>query len=164
MLLSAHQEIARRDMETLRGAFGPLLCSRLDDPDVTDVLLNGDGVLFEDRKFVGMNPIGTMSENDAMLVINLVASIAGETVGRRNPVLEGELPIRNARFIAFIPPYSTRPTFSIRLPPTGIYTLSDYVAGGIMTYRQCEVIETAIETEVNLLVSGGTKSGKNDPN
>jgi Flp pilus assembly CpaF family ATPase len=45
-LLSARQEIGRRDLETLRSNFGQLVCSRLDDPAVTDVMLNDDGMLY----------------------------------------------------------------------------------------------------------------------
>ena len=123
-------------------------------------MLNADGSLIEDRKGVGMTAIGQMSGHAATLIINTVASAAGEIVNRANPIFEGELPIRGARFIAFVPPYVANPCFAIRLPSPTIYPLSDYVAGGMMTYRQCEVIEDAIYREHNILVSGGTASGK----
>jgi type IV secretion system protein TrbB len=160
MLLSARQEISRRDLESLRMNFGPLVCSRLDDEAVTDVLLNDDGVLFEDRAGVGMTMIGHLDAQDAMAIINLVASTAGEIVNRKNPVFEGELPIRGARFIAWVPPYVAKPSFAIRLPAVRVYPLESYVASGSMTARQAEVIEDAIYREWNILVSGGTKSGK----
>jgi type IV secretion system protein TrbB len=159
-LLSARQEITRRDLESLRTNFGLLICARLDDPAVTDVMLNDDGTLYEDRAGAGMSMIGRMHSDDAMAVINLVASTAGEIVNRKNPVFEGELPIRGARFIAFVPPIVARPSFSIRLPATKVFSFDDYVAARIMTRKQADVIEDAIWQEQNILVSGGTKSGK----
>jgi P-type conjugative transfer ATPase TrbB len=158
--LAARHEVGRRDLESLRDNLGPHLCSRLDDPLVTDIMLNQDGTLHEDRLGAGMTMIGRMDEHDALAVINLVAATAGEIVNRHNPVFEGTLPIRTARFIAFVPPLVLKPSFSIRLPATRIYTIEDYIAAGIMTQEQAEVIETAIEREWNILVSGGTKSGK----
>jgi type IV secretion system protein TrbB len=160
VMLTNREETNRRDMEALRGNFGPMVCARLDDTEVTDVMLNGDGVLFEDRKGVGLQPIGHMADSDALSIINQIASMAASTVNKDNPVFEGELPIRNARFIAFVPPYVRRPSFSIRLPSPSVYPLADYITAGIATYRQVEVIEDAIYRELNILVSGGTASGK----
>jgi len=158
--LSARQEVGRRDLESLRTKLGPLLYSRLDDPAVTDIMLNQDGTLHEDRLGAGMSMIGRMSEHDALAVINLVAATAHEIVNRHNPIFEGELPIRGARFIAFVPPLVLKPSFSIRLPATKVWTLDEYVGARIMTPRQADVIDEAIEREWNILVSGGTKSGK----
>lgn len=156
----ARREIGRRDLETLRNGFGPLICPRFDDLAVTDILLNGDGSLFEDRQGAGLSRIGTMNEYDAMSIINLVAAIAGETVGRGSLIVEAELPIRNARFIGYIPPITQKPSFAIRLPPSRIYDLASYVESGIVTQQQVDVIETAVRQECNILISGGTASGK----
>lgn len=157
---SSRDERGRRDLESLRDNLGPLLCSRLDDPLVTDIMLNQDGTLHEDRIGDGMRMIGRMSEHDALAVINLVAATAGSIVNHKEPIFEGELPIRGARFIAWVKPLVPRPAFSIRLPAIRVYSLADYVSDGIMTPEQAETIETAIEREWNILVSGGTKSGK----
>ena len=158
--LSPRTETNRRDLDTLRNSFGPLVCARLDDPAVTDVLLNGDGRLWEDRQGQGLRHIGGMSEHDANSIISLVAALAGRIVNRDATIIEAELPIRNARFIGYIPPITQKPSFAIRLPPTKIYNLANYVADGIATPKQAEVIEQAIAQERNILIAGGTKSGK----
>lgn len=158
-LLSARQEIGRRELETLRIAFGDF-SALLDDPNVTDLILNQDGRVFEDRVGVGMTQVGTMEPQQATAIINMCASIAGAIVNRNAPIFEGELPIRNARFIGFVPPLAARPAFAIRLPPTKIYTLDDYVAASIATTQQVAVIDDAIRREWNIIVAGGTKSGK----
>lgn len=159
-LSSGRTELSRRDLETLRNGFGTLVCSRLDDLAVTDVLLNGDGSLFEDREGQGLRHIGTMQAHNALSVINAVAAIAGRIVDRDSPIIESELPIRNARFIGLIPPITAQPSFAIRLPAAKIYTFTDYVNAGIATTQHVAIIENAIKQEQNILVSGGTKSGK----
>jgi type IV secretion system protein VirB11 len=52
------------------------------------------------------------------------------------------------------------PTFAIRKKAVAIFTLQDYVSGGVMTPHQCRVIEQAISDHRNILVIGGTGSGK----
>lgn len=160
VVFTRRQEIARRDHISLRDSFGPLIWSRLEDPAVTDVMLNGNGTLYEDRSPHGLTAIGTMSEHDAQSIINLVASVAGEIVDRNNPIVEAELPIRNARFIGFIRPIVAKPSFAIRLPPSMIYDLASYVEGGIATQQQVDVLEYAVRAERNILIAGGTASGK----
>src|SRR3954468_4658419 len=156
----ARTETNRRDLESLRDGFGPVAWKALTDPDVTDVLLNGNGSLFEDRQGAGLVRIGSMDDYAAQSVINLIASIAGETIKREALVTEAELPLRNARFIGYSPPLTAKPSFAIRLPPNKIYTLADYVEAGIATPDQAAVLEAAVQQEKNILVSGGTKSGK----
>lgn len=159
-LISIHAETDRRRLDSVRGHFGPDLCARIEDRDVTDILLNNDGRLFEDRKGVGLQPIGVMSAHDALGIINTIAATFQAVVNHANPIFEGELPIRGARFIAFVPPIVAKPSFSIRIPAPRIYPLADYVADGIMTQDQRDVLEAAIAAGQNILVSGGTGSGK----
>jgi type IV secretion system protein TrbB len=156
----ARRETGRRDLETLKSNFGPLIWSRLEDLSVTDVLLNGNGSLFEDREGAGLTCIGTMDEYAATSVINQVAAVAGEIVNRDSPIIEATLPIRGARFIGYVPPITQKPSFAIRLPPSKIYAFTDYVEAKMATPQQIKAIETAIYQEDNILISGGTASGK----
>jgi type IV secretion system protein VirB11 len=107
-----------------------------------------------------MSRIGAMSAVSAESFISTVASTLRTSVTRENPILECELPIRGARFEAMIPPVAPSPIFAIRLKAVRIFGLADYVAAGIMTERQCGVIEAAVSNRLNILVVGGTGSGK----
>jgi type IV secretion system protein VirB11 len=150
----------RRLIGAMRHALGPLICERLDDPQVIELLLNADGRLWEDRLGEGMRQIGTMAASAAESFISMVASSLRATVTRESPILEAELPIRGARFEAMIPPVVSAPAFAIRLKAVKIFTLYDYVADGIMTERQHAVIEDAVHSRRNILISGGTGTGK----
>jgi len=156
----ARKEVLSRDLISLKDGLGDLVWERLHDVDVFDIMLNGDGALFEDRRGHGLTRIGTINEYDAQSAINIVTAIAGEVVDRKSPIIEAELPVRKARFIGYSPPITAKPSFSIRLPPSKIYTLAEYVADGIATTAQVAVIENAIAAGQNILIAGGTGSGK----
>lgn len=158
--LSPRAEIERRLIAAMRHQLGPLVCDRLDDPNVIEVLLNHDGTLWEDRLGEGMRQFGTMQAVAAESFISMVASTLHVSVTRDSPLLEAELPIRGARFEAAIPPVAPAPVFAIRLRAVKIFPLADYVAARIMTERQRGVIEDAVAGHKNILVSGGTGSGK----
>src|SRR2546422_8741512 len=73
---------------------------------------------------------------------------------------EGELPVNGHRFEGILPPVSTAPTFVIRKRASLIYTLDDYVKVGILTMVQQEVLVEAVRDRQNILIAGGTASGK----
>jgi type IV secretion system protein VirB11 len=84
----------------------------------------------------------------------------GVVVNPENPILECELPLDGSRFEALIPPLVSQPTFTIRKKALLIFTLQDYVDKGIITPAQKETIEEAVRNRENILVAGGTGSGK----
>ena len=161
MTALAHRaEIERRLITAMRQQLGPDVCARLEDPAVVEIMLNPDGRLWEDRLGVGMHAIGTMEATSAKSLISIVASTLRASVTRDDPILECELPIRGARFEAMVPPLSQAPVFAIRLLAVRVFTLADYVDDGIMTGGQRDVLEEAAVGRRNVLISGGTGSGK----
>jgi type IV secretion system protein TrbB len=158
--LTPRAEIERRLVAAMRQQLGPMVCGRIDDPDVIEIILNADGRLWEDRLGEGMSLIGTMPAVTAESFISVVASTLRASVTRESPILEAELPLRGARFEAMIPPVVPAPIFTIRLKAVKVFTLADYVAGGIMTQRQRAIIEDAVSSRRNILIIGGTTSGK----
>jgi P-type conjugative transfer ATPase TrbB len=59
-----------------------------------------------------------------------------------------------------LPPVVTAPAFAIRKPAVAVFTLDDYVAAGIMTADQAEALRAAVHSRANILVAGGTSTGK----
>lgn len=157
---SNRAETARRLLRDLRRLLGTEICERLDDPGVIEVMLNPDGLVWEDRLGVGMTCFAEMSAVAADSFIRVVASTLGQTVTAERPILECELPIRGARFEAVIWPLAPRPTFAIRLKAIRVFTLGDYEAAGIMSRPQRSALEDAIASAKNIMLSGGTGSGK----
>jgi type IV secretion system protein VirB11 len=80
---SNRDEQCRRLSETMRRQLGPRVCDRMTDPNVVEIMLNADGVLWEDRLGAGMSPIGEMPPHTAEALIATVASMLRATVTRR---------------------------------------------------------------------------------
>ena len=76
------------------------------------------------------------------------------------PFVGREFPIDGSRFAGQLPPIVPAPTFAIRKRAIAIFTLLQYVEDGIMTIAQYEAIRKAIVEHRNILVTGGTGSGK----
>ncbi|WP_448949328.1 P-type conjugative transfer ATPase TrbB [Lautropia mirabilis] len=139
---------------------GSALLSALKDPRTVEVMLNADGNLWQERLGEPMQIIGSLRPAQAQAIIETVAGYHGKEVTRHKPLLEGELPIDGSRFAGQIPPVVPSPTFAIRKKAVAIFTLDQYVENGIMTAQQREVLMDAVISHRNILVIGGTGSGK----
>ena len=151
-----------RTLAAYRRALGATIRGAMDDPNVVEVMLNPDGRIWVDRLTGGRACTGeTMDPEDALQVIDLVADHVGETgIGWHRPLLSADLPETGERFQAILPPVSRAPMFTIRKKPPVVFTLADYVRDGIMTRRQADVLEDAVDRRINIIVGGSTGSGK----
>ena len=75
-------------------------------------------------------------------------------------MLQGELPLDGSRFAGQLPPVVSAPTFAVRKRASSVFTLNQYVEQGIMTPEQKQTLCSAIRDHQNILVIGGTGSGK----
>ncbi|WP_017169811.1 P-type conjugative transfer ATPase TrbB [Xanthomonas phaseoli] len=155
-----HASVNARAIEKLRRDLGPVVMATLNDPKTVEVLLNPDGTLWQERLGERMCQIGSMTPQRAEAVVKTVAGYHGKTVTRLNPLVEGELPIDGSRFAGQLPPVVEAPTFAIRKKAVAIFTLDQYVEAGIMTCEQADGIKAAVRAHKNILVIGGTGSGK----
>jgi len=159
--LGDHPIIAERRLEALRHALGPVALAALVDPDVVEILANPDGQLILDKIGTGREATGnTLAPEARDRVIRLIADYVGEPVLPEDPRLSGVLPETGERFQGALPPVSRAPAFSIRKRPARIFTLDDYVAEGSLSPVQKIIIETAAVERKNILIAGGTSSGK----
>ena len=149
----------------LRTAMGPAIAAALADPLVLEVMINPDGALRLDRLGEGRTDTGARFEPAQVeRIIRLVASHARTEVHAAAPIVSAELPPHGAgageRFEGVLPPVSLAPCFSIRKPATRLYTLMDYVADGIMSADTARLLSLAVVDRRDILVAGGTSSGK----
>ena len=159
--MAVHPIIAERKLEALRHALGQTVLSALVEPAVVEILANPDGRLIVDRSGEGRCDTGeSLSADCRERVIRLIADYVGEAVPRENPRLSGVLPETGERFQGLLPPVSAGPAFSIRKRPTVIWRLEDYVADKTMTGQQAAILREAARGRLNILISGGTGSGK----
>lgn len=159
--MNDHPVIANRKLEALRHALGETVLAALVEPAVVEIMANPDGRLILDRSGEGRRDTGYILSAEAReRAIRLIADYVGEAVTRDDPRLSGVLPGTGERFQGLMPPVSAGPTFSIRKRPAVIWTLQDYVRDGVMTSGQAEALREAADRRMNILISGGTGSGK----
>lgn len=145
----------------LRTALGPAIARFLEDPAVVEVMLNPDGRLWVDRLSDGLSDTGErLSAADGERIVRLVAHHVGAEVHDRRPRVSAELPETGERFEGLLPPVVTAPVFAIRKPAVAVFTLDDYVAASIMTADQAAILRQAVALRANILVAGGTSTGK----
>jgi type IV secretion system protein TrbB len=150
-----------RTVRMLRTAIGPAIGDYLDDPDIVEVMLNPDGRIWVDRLGSGLTDTGhRLSPADGERIIRLVASHVGAEVHAASPRISAELPELGERFEGLLPPVVTAPAFAIRKPAVAVFTLADYVAHAIMTEAQATLLRTAVHERRNILIAGGTSTGK----
>jgi len=154
--LRSHPRLVRK----LQEALGDQLCVALDDANVVEIMLNPDGKLFIERLGHGVTPAGQMSSAAAEMVIGTVAHALQSEVDTEQPIISGELPIGGHRFEGLLPPVVAKPAFTIRRRASRLIPLEDYVRTGVMTEYQAATIRSAISAKLNIIISGGTGSGK----
>lgn len=154
--LRSHARLVRK----LQNALGDQLCVALDDGNVVEIMLNPDGKLFIERLGHGVAPVGEMSSAAAEMVIGTVAHALQSTVDKEQPIISGELPIGGHRFEGLLPPVVAKPAFTIRRRASRLIPLDDYVCSGVMTENQAATIRSAMASRLNIIISGGTGSGK----
>ena len=150
-----------RRIRMLRTAMGPQIAQALADPDVVEVLLNPDGSLWLDRLSSGRAPTGvTLSPADGERIIRLIAAHVRAEVHAGKPLLTAELPETGERFEGALPPVTPGPVFALRKRAVGLIRLDDYVVDGILSADQAAFLRTAVRERQNILIAGGTSTGK----
>ena len=143
---------------------GPDVLAAMADDDVTEVYVNaGDGRLRADTHSRGKVALDATVRGDQVeQFLGAVAAFRGDTLGAATPVVQAELPAETfggARLQGFVAPLVPRACFVIRKPARRVFTLTSYVPS-VMTLAQKSAIEDAVRDHENILVCGGTGSGK----
>lgn len=152
----SHYRLVRK----LREAMGSIICNTLDDALVVEIMLNPDGQVFVERIGEPITQAGRLAPQAAETIIGTVAHALGTEVNLNRPIISGELPIGGHRFEGLLSPVVAAPVFTIRKRATRLFGLDTYVRDRIMTEYQASVIRNAVENRMNIIVSGGTGTGK----
>ena len=156
---------AERRRAMLRTAMGPAIRAALENPRVVEIMVNPDGALRVD--VLGEGRVDTdvrFEPGQVERIVRLVASHIRAEVHADAPIVSAELPPHGTsageRFEGLLPPVAMAPCFSIRKPAAKIHGLLDYVRDGIMTIEAAGFLSRAVVERANILVVGGTSSGK----
>jgi type IV secretion system protein VirB11 len=157
--MSHPPESQHRVLNMLTVALGPV-GTALQDPTVIEIMVNPDGRVWVER--LGEAPKATVTLPAATVehIIRLVASSMGLECHADQPALSAPLPGSGARFQGMVPPITAAPSFVIRKKAVALYPLAAYVAEGSMTAGQAALLRRAVEEKRNILIAGGTGSGK----
>src|SRR3981189_1545837 len=154
-------EALSRGARMLPTAFGPAIARYLEDPAIIEVMLNPDGRLWIDRLSGGLKETAErLSAPDGERIVRVVAHRVGAEVPPGRPRVSAELPEPGERFEGLLPPVVAAPAFAIRKPAVAAVTPDGFVTACIMTSGQAEALRTAVVARKNILVAGGTSTGK----
>lgn len=134
--------------------------SALHNEEVVEIMLNPDGKIWIEEYGKEQKYIGDISTAQSKLILSLVASALDLTVNAQNPVIEGLFPLDGSRFEGTYPPIVANPSFTIRKKANKIISLHEYLQAGIITEEVIPIIQKALIQRKNIMVVGGTSSGK----
>lgn len=155
-----NQEQARISA-AIRQTLGSDVIALLEDDGVIEIVRNANGSLCVERLGKNIETSKIKLSNTATdSFIRFLASHVGEVCNEKNPTLAVKLPYWHARFQGLLPPVVDAPSFSIRKHSKHVFSLEDYVAKGELSSLQYQCIVDAIANRENIVISGGTGSGK----
>jgi pilus assembly protein CpaF len=156
---SDRAELERQIAADILG-YGPLE-PFLQDPSVTEVMVNGSDQLYVERA-------GKIEETEAsflddahlLRIIDRIVSQVGRRIDEASPMVDARLP-DGSRVNAIIPPLALRgPSLTIRKFARDALTLEDLIGLGTITERTAEFLAQCVHGKLNILISGGTGTGK----
>lgn len=161
MAMRITDTVESRQQDMLFTALGPELFALMDDKTIIEIMLNEDGYVRIDRLGVGRikTEIRIRPEN-ALRAIQIIANFVHSVCDKDNPLLSAEFPGTGDRFEGLVPPVVTAPVFALRMKAGFVFSLDDYIEKGILTSHQKDELVKAVYDKKNILIAGGTGSGK----
>ena len=153
-----------RYRELMERYLGPRVVEAFADDDVTEVYVNGDGRLRLDTHSRGKVLAGVrLRAARVEQFLHAVAAFHGDALHGGTPSVQAELPdetFGGARLQGFLSPLTEASCFVIRKRASRVFDLDSYVETGVMTAGQRAALGDAVRDHENVLVCGGTGSGK----
>jgi pilus assembly protein CpaF len=140
--------------------FGPLQ-RLLDDPTVTEIMVNGPDMIYVEQlgKLTRTGACFT-SEEHLRRVIDRIVSRVGRRIDESSPLVDARL-ADGSRVNAIIPPLAfSGSTLTIRKFSKDPFTVEDLISFGTLTPEMAELLRACVEARLNVIVSGGTGTGK----
>jgi len=140
--------------------FGPIN-PLIQDPDVTEIMVNGPRQVYVERKGkLELTKISFRDDAHVLRVIERIVSPLGRRIDESSPMVDARLP-DGSRVNAIIPPLSlVGPCITIRKFSKDPFQVADLVRFGTLTPEIAKFLESCVKAKLNIVVSGGTGSGK----
>jgi len=140
--------------------YGPIT-ALLHDDSISEIMVNGPNQVYIERKGQ-LTPVDVKFESDAELirVIREIAAFVGRRIDDESPMVDCRLP-DGSRVNAIIPPLALDgASLTIRKFARDPYTVEDLIGFGTLTAEAASFLEACVNAHFNILVAGGTGSGK----
>jgi pilus assembly protein CpaF len=146
--------------EAVRNFLGPII-ELWDDPNVTEILVNGPFDIFVEKKGILYKTNKKFHDEDSLrAAVNNIAQSVGRRISHDEPRLDARLP-DGSRVAVVIPPCARNgTTLSIRKFTQTKISFKDYINLGSVTPEAALFLDSCVFLGKNILVSGGTGSGK----
>jgi septum site-determining protein MinD len=133
----------------------------LADPAISEIMVNGAGRVFVERKGkLELSAVQFLSNDHLRLVIERIVAPIGRRIDEKVPMVDARL-ADGSRVNAIIPPLALDgPALTIRKFAKSFLTVDDLVKFGSMTQQMSAFLAAAVRARQNIVVSGGTGSGK----
>ena len=140
--------------------YGPLERFLADDT-VTEVMVNGfDRVYIEREGKIEATDASFVDDDHLQRIIDKIVSRVGRRVDEGSPMVDARLP-DGSRVNAIVPPLSlSGPTLTIRKFARDPYTIENLIDFGSLTPKAAHFLQSCVEGKLNVLISGGTGTGK----
>ncbi|HTV21984.1 MAG TPA: CpaF family protein [Polyangiaceae bacterium] len=133
----------------------------IEDATVSEVMINGPGQVYVERRGkLEKVPVRFAGTDAILCALNNAAQFVGKELDEQHPILEARMP-DGSRLQAVIPPAAPGgPYVSIRRFSSATFSPQKLVAGGSLTQDACDTLAALVIAKFNVLVAGGTGSGK----
>lgn len=151
--------ITKETLAEIKG-FGPI-DSLLNDDDISEVMVNNAKQIYVERKGkLEKAPVQFRDDTHVMRIIEKIVSPLGRRIDESSPMVDARLP-DGSRVNAIIPPLAVKgPSITIRKFSKDPFQISDLIKFGTLTEPMARFLEAAVNGRLNVVVSGGTGSGK----
>jgi type IV secretion system protein VirB11 len=156
------KNLLQRLSEKLKRELGPFIVEALENEEVLEICVNSDGRVWLEEQQKRLYDTGeTIAPESLVAALGTVAAMNGMELNKANPVLEGYFPLDGSRVEGAIPPVSPDgPSMTIRKHASTVISLSQYISEKRIPEHAAEYLREAIREAQNILVAGGTSSGK----
>ena len=133
----------------------------INDPDVSEIMVNAGGRVFVEHHGIIQEVTAVhIAEKSLQVAVRNIARTLGDDVSEEQPLLDARLP-DGSRVAAVIPPCSVGgTTLTIRKFQNRLFTADELVRAGTLTPDVLGILRQAIDARQNILISGGTSTGK----
>jgi type IV secretion system protein VirB11 len=161
-LLYETEEQLKRIAAKLKRELGSVIVAALENPETLEVCVNSDGHIWVEEKTKRLYDTGKwIAPENLLAALGTIAARSGIELNESTPILESRLPLDGSRVEGAIPPVTPDgPSIAIRKHASAIWPLRRYVEEKRISAEAADYLRDAIRGAKNILVAGGTSSGK----